>query len=212
MTFEIDLQFWFLHFEFDFWQKDRHHNKMTKDKKNGFTLTEILVGMAIFSLIFTTVSGIFISAVRIQKRALAAEEISREASYLLEYISRALRMAKKDDIGGVDCLGGDKTNYEIINTAASTGIRFRNYKDQCQEFYLDKTTYQLVQKIGSATSTLTSPNLRVNYFNIKILGADQGDGQQPRVTITMEITKPHTFQPKIKVQTTVSQRQLDWSF
>ncbi len=185
---------------------------MAKNKKNGFTLTEMIVGMAVFSLILVAVSGIFVSAVKIQRRALVAEEISRETSYLLEYISRALRMAKKDDIGGIDCLAGNKTNYEIINTAASTGIRFRNYKDQCQEFYLDKATYQLMEKIGSATSTLTSPNLRVNYFNIKIFGADQGDGRQPQVTITMEITKPGASQPKIKVQTSVSQRQLDWSF
>jgi len=186
---------------------------MTEDKKSGFTLTEMLVGMAIFSLILVAVSGIFVSAIRIQKRALVAEEISRETSYLLEYMSRALRMARKDDVGGgANCLAGDKTNYEIINTATSTGIRFRNYKDQCQEFYLDKATYQLMEKIGSATSTLTSPNLRVNYFYVNIFGAEQGDNQQPRVTITMEITKRNVSQPKVRVQTTISQRQLDWSF
>ncbi|MCD6148335.1 type II secretion system protein [bacterium] len=188
---------------------------MTEDKKSGFTLTEMLVGMAIFSLILVAVSGIFVSAIRIQKRALVAEEISRETSYLLEYMSRALRMARKDDVGGVDCLGGNKkTNYEIT----PTGIKFRNYKDQCQEFYLDTTTYQLIEKISSSggelisTSTLTSPNLRVNYFYVNIFGAEQGDNQQPRVTITMEITKRNVSQPKVRVQTTISQRQLDWSF
>ena len=189
---------------------------MAKNKKNGFTLTEMLISMAVFSLVLVGASGIFVSAIRTQKRALAAEEISREASYLTEHISRALRMAKKDDIGGVvNCLMGDKTNYEIINTATSTGIRFRNYKDQCQEFYLDMTTYQLMERIDSATSTpLTSSNLRVNYFNVKILGVDQppADYQQPRVTIAMEITKPGGSQPKIKVQTTVSQRQLDFAY
>ena len=195
--------------------KDRHYNKMAKNKKNGFTLTEMLVGMAVFSLILVAVSGIFVSAIRIQKRALDTEELSRETSYLLEYMSRALRMARKDDVGEIDCLGGKaKTNYEIT----STGIKFRNYKDQCQEFYLDATTHQLMEKISSSegelisTSTLTSPNLWVNYFNIEIFGANQGDGQQPRVTITMEMTKRNVSQPRVKVQTTISQRQLDWSF
>ena len=190
---------------------------MAENKKSGFTLTEMLVGMAVFSLILVAISGIFVSAIRIQKRTLTANDLSQETSYLLEYMSRTLRMARKDDVGGVDCLGGDKINYEI--NASSTGIKFRNYKDLCQEFYLDKTTYQLIERISSSTnplvfstSTLTSPNLRVNYFNIEILGAPQGDNQQPRVTITMEITKPGTSQPKIKVQTTISQRQLDFTY
>lgn len=186
--------------------------KKKNNFENGFTLAELLVGMSIFSLILVAVSGIFVSALRSQKRALASMEVSGQTSYLMEHISRALRMAKKDDVdygdGVVNCLSEDKTNYE---TTTNNGIRFRNYKNECQEFYLDNNTHQLMEKIGSnATSTLTSPNLRVNYFNVNLLGEGQTDYQQPRVTIAMEIAT--TSSAPLKIQTTVSQRQLDFVY
>jgi prepilin-type N-terminal cleavage/methylation domain-containing protein len=96
----------------------------------GFTLVEMLVVIGIFSLIVGAISGIFLSGILSQRRILAEQEISDQTSYLLEYIGRALRMAKKDDLDGVNCLLGDKVNYEI--NSAKNEIKFRNYKDECQ--------------------------------------------------------------------------------
>jgi len=177
-------------------------------KNKSFTLIEILVAVTIFSLIMGIASGIFISAIKAQRKTLAYQQLLDQTSYIMEYMSRALRMAKKDDIGGVNCLNPDKVNFEV--THSGQGIKFRNYQDICQEFYLDGI--QLNEEKDGVVLELTSTNLQVLYFNVNLIGETQIDNLQPRVTLLLNIKgtgeKPEQ-KPEIKIQTTISQRNPD---
>jgi len=176
----------------------------------SFTLIELLVTVAIFSLIGGIAAGVFTTGLRAQRKSLASQEILSQTSYLMEYISRALRMAKKDVTG--DCLGAiyAKYNYAPI----TDGIRFLNYTGKCQQFFRDGNILKM-QVSSDETAVnfgpsldLTSANLIVNSFNIGPEDSwDQADNDQPRVTIFLEIQGKE--QAKIKIQTTVSQRNPD---
>ena len=152
--------------------------------------------------------------IREQRRALATQKLLDETSYVLEYMSRSIRMAKKDDveIGGVtkNCLSAEKVNYELTLTGQG-GIKFRNYKNECQEFFLEN--YQLKEKKDAATPlAMTSSAFTINTLKFNLIGASQGDQLQPRVTIFLDIQgkgqRPEE-KPQIKIQTTLSQRNLD---
>jgi prepilin-type N-terminal cleavage/methylation domain-containing protein len=180
----------------------------------GFTIIEMMMSLFIFSLIFGAVSSLFVSAIRSQSRALASQQILKETSYVIEYMGRAMRMAQKDDIEGGSCLPGDKVNF----ATTISGIRFKNYEGQCQEFFrvCSGGICQLKEKKEKSDGTLisenylTSPNLDVVSFNIGGGGWGQDDSLQPRVTMFLEIKKAGPGpQPKIKIQTTISQRGLD---
>jgi len=171
-------------------------------KQKSFTLVEILVAMMVFIVISTISAGVFVSELRNQRKSLASQELFDQTSYLMEYMSRAIRMAKKDDLEGINCLSGDKVNYEII---AGQGIKFRNYKDECQRFYLEN--FQLKEEKGGGVSDLTSVPLRVLNFNTNLIGETQTDNLQPRVTFFLEIESKEAT--KIKIQTTISQRNPD---
>ena len=180
----------------------------------SFTLIEILVAVTIFSLVVAAGSGIFISSISGQQKSLAFQKVLSESSYVMEYVSRSLRMAQKDDIeiNGVtkNCLSGDKVNYEI--TPSGKGIKFRNYKNECQEFYLDTSAKQLKESKDEVENYLTSEKLEVLAFNINLLGQSQEDSKQPRVTIFLDIkTRGQRAQTQyeMKIQTTISQRNLD---
>ncbi|MBU4481359.1 prepilin-type N-terminal cleavage/methylation domain-containing protein [Patescibacteria group bacterium] len=190
---------------------------MLEKKSKGFTLVEMLVTLFIFSITFGAASGLFVSAIKNQSRTLASQQLLDQTSYLIEYMGRALRMARKDDIdygdGAVNCLSGDKVNF----ATTTGGIKFRNYNNQCQEFYRECAgeVCRLKEKKGPVGSEienyLTSPNLYVESFNIGPSDSwDQDDNLQPRVTMFLEIRKAGAgSQPKIKIQTTISQRELD---
>jgi len=182
--------------------------------KNGLTLIELLVAVTMFSSVMAAVVGIFTATVRGQARSLASQQLLNQTSFCMEYTGRALRMAKKDTAG--TCTGTANLNY--VKTRDGNGIKFLNYQDECQEFYWATTTdtSKLKEKIGSRDAVeLTSDKLEVISFNI---GPDdsweQGDTEQPRVTIFLDIkgkgegVKP-VEQPRIKIQTMVSQRNLD---
>lgn len=179
--------------------------------EKGFTLTEMIVGLFIFSLVFGAAFGLFVSAIQNQSRALASQQLLSQTSYLIEYMGRAIRMAKKDIDG--NCIS-TKLNY-ATTTSGTGGVKFKNYLDQCQEFYREwdvpSQVYRLKEDKAGTQNYLTSPNLDVVSFNIGPSDSwDQDDDLQPRVTMFLEIRKAGTgSQPKIKIQTTISQRQLD---
>ena len=186
---------------------------MINDK--GFTLIELLISVVIFSIIIAIVSGVFISTLKVQQRVLATQQLLDQTGYLMEYMSRSIRMARKDI--GPNCLSADKLNYEKIDYGFDNkGIAFKDYYGDCQEFFREWDGVAEVHRLkeGKTDSYLTSPNLDVVSFNI---GPDSSwaqppvdvNDEQPRVTLFLKIKTKGENQPVIKLQTTISQRNLD---
>lgn len=183
-------------------------------KNKGYTLIEVIAAVAIFSLILSSLAGFFIGAIKSQRSNLASQELVDNISFSLEYMSRFLRMAKKDDIGGVNCLAGIKVNYET--TRLGQGIKFRNYKNECQEFFLEDGRLREWKEAGGVISEnfLTSDNIEIELFAFGSSNSwDQNDNEQPKVTLFIKARglkgESSELQPILEMQTTVSQRNLD---
>jgi len=175
--------------------------------------------------------GIFISIVQNQKRVLAEQQLLNQISYVEEYMSKALRMARTDRDG--DCLIGAGNIYELTHQDLSSvstyrGIKFINQSDNntCQEFFLDgagtpESPYVLKEaKNNGGAVALTSDDLEINSMRFVINGSSidtfaercTGSGQctQPRVTIVLSVAIPGDSQsPQRTIQTTVSRRNLN---
>jgi len=176
------------------------------NKNNGFTLIEMLVAALIFSIAIGSIMGVFVSAIKLQKYNLVHQQLLSQVSYAMEYMERTIRMAVKDD----NTCGFAGQNYKASD--GNRKIEFKNYKGECQEFFLDVNDNQL--KAYNRTDfdsalALTSDDFEVTNFSINVIG-DSLDNLQPMVTLFMEIkAKGSGQQPEITIQTTVSQRNLD---
>jgi len=178
--------------------------KVFKGKANkGFTLIEVMASVLIFSIVVSVPIAYFVFSIKSQKETLAKRETIDSASYVTEYMSRILRMAKKDLSGS--CIPKN-SNYEIT---ARGGIRFENYHNQCQEFYLDGG--QIKEEKTGTVLPLTPTSLEVTSLRFHLSGENQSDNLQPLVTIFFEIRKKGqmAIPTQVMVQTSVSQRQLD---
>ncbi|HDL74965.1 MAG TPA: type II secretion system protein [bacterium] len=177
----------------------------------GFTLIEILVAMFVFSLITGAVVGVFVSGIKGQRKVLSTRDVLDQTSYFMEYMSRAIRMARKEE-NAPTCLSSNGLNYEI--TRLGKGIKFNNYEDPslCQEFFWDDTVNRLKELKDGDEYYLTSKRLKINSFNIVLSGENQTDNFQPRVTIFLDIqgagSKPE-LQSRLRIQTSISQRNID---
>jgi len=167
---------------------------MTGNK--GFTLIEMLVAIAIFVFTVASVSGVFVTALKAQRRSIAYQQLLDQSSYLMEYMSRSIRMAKKDISGS--CTGTAKLNYEFSGQC----LKLRNYKDLCQQFCLDGSRMK-----NEKGEYLTSDSLNVSSFSVTLSGATQNDDIQPMTIISIDIQGKDDA--AIKIQTSVSQRNLD---
>ncbi len=195
--------------------------------KNGYTLIEVLVAVGIFTIIIAAPTGFFVGSLKGQLKTLASQKLLDNTSYALEYISRSLRMAKKElncsDINTpttCSCLKSNGYGFNYENPEGDlSAIRFINYKDECQEFFLDESDHRLKEsKNGATPIALTAEDLEITSLagpglKFKLSGESQTDNDQPRVTLFLKIKgakgqKPE-LQPEIKIQTTISQRNLD---
>ena len=172
-----------------------------KTYHKGFTFIELLVTMTIISIVVVAATGIFTKVIRNQVWSTSSQQLLSQTSYAMEYMSRAMRMAQQDEIG---------KNYNLIDK----GIEFKNYKGELQKFFLDPKTGCLMEALlqegaeERAVNFLTSGKLEVTDFKINLVDER---GYQPRVTLFLDIKSKGTgAQPELKIQTTVSQRNLNF--
>ncbi len=186
-------------------------------------MIEILVAVFVFILVIGAVVGLLVSTVQSQGTIIKEQKVASETSYVVEYMSRALRMAQRDD--GNDCLEytyPHKYNYELIDAVGEYGptIRFLNYDDICQEFYLeDNKIYERKSSDKSKSNlplsgvVMTSSNISVEELFFHKGGSnwhlsESTDGNQSKVTISMRVGYGDE-RTSINLQTTVSQRNLN---
>ena len=91
-----------------------------KLQNNGFTLVETLVAIGIFSLVISVAVGTFVGGSSSQKKIMELSGTQREAGYLMETVSRELRMATA--ISNVD-----DAIYNDQQDNQSSIVEFTNY-------------------------------------------------------------------------------------
>ena len=170
--------------------------KISKERQKGFTLVELVVVMAVFLFVIGAAVTIFISIVRHQKTVLSEEQLLNQISYVEEYMSKALRMARIDITG--NCLidqtsvGGGIAHPGYIylltrydDAGIFKGIKFINASNNnaCQEFFLDDTTdpehpvlKELINSIDDNYAVALTPDSLqfevVNPIRFSINGSD----------------------------------------
>jgi len=195
--------------------------------QKGFTLVEIIVVMSVFLFVIGAIFLVFISSVSQQRITMLKQVSINETSYVFEYMSKALRMAKRATL--TDGCIPDGYIYQLTedDDGVYLGIKFLNYLYEtplCDEFYLDKDTKILMEKKGTdAAVPLTSNKLKINSIRFGINGANgcydtakpscpngaffsDIDKIQPRVTILLNF---QIEDEQRTIQTTVSQRNLN---
>jgi len=180
-----------------------------KQFKKGFTLVEILVAVFIFSIVIGSIVTIFVITIRQQNIILRNQIVLNQISYVIEFMSRSLRMAKKDLNGS--CLNIPGCNY-LVDDNNRNRIKFINTLDgdDCQEFYLESEQLKYKKSSWAEGMPLTATSsLKVKNLEFRLSGGCDDDTLQPRLTIKLEAENPIRGGEKINIQTTISQRNLD---
>jgi len=182
--------------------------------KKSFTLIELLMVCAIFGIFALGAFDFFISQVTLQTQTLMFQQAFNELSFSIDKMSREIRMAKKDDIEykkvtkncSGDLEGTDKLNFWPI----PDGISFRDYENRCHKFFLQNNQIMEEALPDIPALPLTSNStLVVQNLKFYLSGETQNDHKQPKVTILIDAKIRGKYEIPIKVQTTVSQADLD---
>lgn len=173
---------------------------LCKDNKNGFSLIEVVVAMAIFAIALVAISGIFLSIVKAQRKANIAGKVQVEAATIIDTITAAVQN------GDID--------YAAISNPAETLV-LKNKDGETVTF--SKAGNRLMMTIGSSASQdLMTDKVKVDKLKFCVYPtsdpfAFSGPNTQPTVTILLALSqsaassKPED-QASVQIQTTVTQR------
>jgi prepilin-type N-terminal cleavage/methylation domain-containing protein len=186
--------------------------------KHGFTLIEMIVVLAIFSVATVAIVDIFMMASRAQKRTLTVQKIQSDARFSIEAVAREARM----DMIDYDYYGGTISENPIATLALrdqdDNQIIFKKSNEDCPS----GTDQCLVVSIDGGTNwaSITSRGVRVvslNFyvaplvdpFKLDVENGTYASDDQPRVTVVLSVegvgVQPEE-QTTVNLQTTVSHR------
>lgn len=193
-------------------------------KNQGFTLIETMVSLTIFVVVSIALAQIIVISVQNQVKISLTQNLLNQSSYAVEYMSKSLRMAKKDTTGV--CLGLENSEYNFqVEEGENPSITFLSYDpfDQtepykCKKFIFATNNVRLMVSSDdsyenfqefSGSPSLFSTSVKVEDFKISVTG-DGADMYQPRITLNFKVSSDDLVDENpIKMQTTISQRRLD---
>jgi type II secretory pathway pseudopilin PulG len=172
--------------------------------QSGTTLFELVVAMAIFTILILAVTSIYQLVYQSQRNAIDARNTQESMRYVMEVFSKELRSAQRDGDAITPGVCANVTNGQIYDTTG-TELNFRNYRDQCVKYYI--TGDSLMVDRGSVTATATPNEIRVSNLQFEVRNA----AEQARVTIKADVEALNRTSNKqrLKIQTTVSSRYYD---
>lgn len=174
------------------------HDSRFKIREAGFSIIEMLVTFLVFSVIAVSVSAVFVHLINLQRRAFAIQKIQENSLFILESMSRDIRISRITD---QESLGCTLTNINMTHpTKGAVSYRLANGT-------VEKSEY------GGAFVAVSGNSVNFTRLNFCVKGSGINDDQTPRVAILTSVqnrTGKDIFQ--VNLQTSVASRDLTDEF
>lgn len=167
---------------------------MKKDlprQRRGFTLIELVVAVAIFSVVIIIVMSCFSMAIKAQKRVISIQSIQENAKFILDFMAKETRMS-------------------IINNTADGISSILNMTRSSDG---SSVVYSFIDGNLTRNGKSMNPDDISITGNFYISGVVEDDGLQPKVTISMKLKGlggQTEEEIEISTQATLCQRLLDF--
>ncbi|MGB8815633.1 MAG: type II secretion system protein [Minisyncoccia bacterium] len=194
---------------------------MSKNKnfKKGFTLVEMLVAIAVFMMVVTVAMSALMSIINANRKARAIQSVVSNVNFVVESISRDIRMGSGYYCGtvqdGTDCSTG--IGSQSINYLSPDGITKVYYyftpPTESEKGFLSKCTLTedscdvSGNTLPAGYARITSPDTNILSLKFYVV---KGSDVQPKVIIMMEGQAGGLTDTKstFNLQTTASQRAI----
>jgi|SRR3989344_7301713 len=173
------------------------------NSRRGFTTTELLVGIGLFTVIGSVMTGIFVSALKNQRIVQETMSVNNNSGLVLEQMAREIRTGYNFEVqeGFGECPEGFGSELMFTNGQSGAFTRFALAENQT-----------VVRQEGAENPELelSASSVRVRRLCFRRFQFDDDVCNPERVTITMEVT-PLTNASSVlplSLETSVSSRVL----
>ncbi len=176
--------------------------------RRGFSLIEIMVSLAIFSVVAVVASGAFLKIVDAGKKAQALKAVMNNLNYAIESLSRELRTGT-----GYACVNA---SIDATGNCSDTAITFESQRGDTantadQIVYRYNSTEQSLEKSEDSGSTyypVTAKDVKITSMVFVVTGSQIGDAIPSKVMIAIQGTTgvKEKLKSDFSLQTSVAER------
>lgn len=190
--------------------------RSTLHATSGFSLIEMMVAVALFSVVMLVSTGALLSLITATRKAQALQSVMSNLNTALDGMVRSIRMGTNYHCGNLgafnevrDCDAGDVLlAFEPFEGSRST------LADQWVYWYNSETKRLYKSENGSLGGgfPLTAAEVQIDDFRFYVVGSTAGDTEQPKVVMVVKgsagaaNTRTRTT---FYIQATATQRLLD---
>lgn len=170
------------------------------NSQRGFTIIELLVSIAIFSLVTSFGVSVFVRSLRAQRSVVSLISANDNVSLAIEAIARELRRGRDFDTNG------------IINTDDSREIGFHNADQKRIVYRYDSTSKAITRsECDGVFYPVTASNIVVESAHFALQTIDREGKILPRITMSIRLgTKDRDIVGVVtEIHTSVSSRGLN---
>ena len=168
-------------------------------KQSGFTIIELVIVISLAAGVFGVASGVFVQAIKMQRRAFFIQRVQETLGFALESMAREIR---------VSTLTTANTNCPA---SPSQTLSISHPLNGNINYFLSGTDLHRRLSGAGIDTILNSAGTKIDRLGFCVSGNTVGDQTQPRVTILLTISNGSANPDNnisINIQTTVSQRLL----
>lgn len=195
----------------------------TKERgtEKGFTLIEMIVAVALFTVVMVVCVGALLSLVNANRKAQSLQSVMNNLNITLDGMVRSIREGSVYHGAGGDASCGD-TNYTTPHDCPDGGtvFAFEPYGNTSSDqpwiysFAVDSSGVGRIYKSenGGAAVPITAPEVSIQEMEFYVVGTTPGDATQPKVVIVIKGTAGvagSNTQTTFQIEATAVQRLLD---
>jgi len=177
---------------------------MISSRVRGYTLIELIVSVAIFSIIMLLATSAYLSLINYSRYARAESILMTNLAYAVDEMSRSIRTGTLYQCnGGGDCSGGTSFTFRDDTNTTITYVKDGGALIRCVN-----------HSVGCSASTgtaVTDPAITLSSLLFYVRGTGAGDSNQPTVLMTLkgQAAVQQSAPVSFSFQTSATERLID---
>jgi prepilin-type N-terminal cleavage/methylation domain-containing protein len=172
-------------------------------EKRAFTLIELMVSVALFTIVMSIVATAYLHMLSLDRRVRATNDVSNNLNFVVDTMARSIRTGTTYQCGG---------GTNCVYPSGQSTFTFKDDQSNTVKYALSAGQITECSGSGCIDTPITDPRITISNLTFFVSGVGAGDTVQPFVTFIIKgsiTVDPQQTPVAFSIQTSAIMRQTD---